>query len=65
MDFLFGLLILAAIAWWWLRRWPLTRCWFCRGRGKFTRGRRARECRWCGGRGYWLRWGVKVYGGKR
>lgn len=58
MEAILAMLVVAAVVLWRVRRWPLTRCWCCDGRGKHTKGRRARPCKVCGGSGYWTRWSL-------
>lgn len=53
---LVGALVIAVVAWWRLRHWPLTRCRACKGQGTYRKGKRARRCKTCGGSGLRLRW---------
>jgi hypothetical protein len=49
------------------RFWPLAKCGKCTGSGKLPSpsGKAHRRCPRCEGRGDRLRWGARLFGGKR
>ena len=49
------------------RFWPLAKCGKCAGSGKLPSptGKAHRRCARCEGRGDRLRWGARLFGGKR